>query len=286
MLDETWWDQVDYILEFTSPMYGMLRFADTDKPSLHLIYDMWDEMIEKVKTIIYRRERKELSEDSPFYNVVYSILIDRWMKSSSPLHCFAHSLNPRYYSNTWLNAATDRLPPHQDIELSEERNKCIKRYFPDGEARKAVNVEFARFSGQMDSFGSADSIEDRGTEDPKMWWLVYGASAPNLQKIALKLLGQPCSSSCCERNWSTYSFIHSVKRNKILPTRAEDLVYVHTNLRLLSRKSDQYIKGETKLWDIGGDRFDPLDGAEELEIASLSLDEPEMEAMIMLDCIT
>ena len=189
----------------------------------------------------------------------------------------------RYYSNTWLNAAPDRLPPHQDIELSEERNKCIKRYFPDGEARKAVNVEFARFSGQMDSFGSADSIEDRGTEDPKMWWLVYGASAPNLQKIALKLLGQPCSSSCCERNWSTYSFIHSVKRNKILPTRAEDLVYVHTNLRLLSRKSDQYIKGETKLWDIGGDRFDPLDGAEELEIASLSLDEPEMEAMIMLD---
>ena len=37
------------------------------------------------------------------------------------------------------------------------------------------------------------------------------------------------------------------------------------------------------MWDIGGDRFDPLDGAEELEIASLSLDEPEMEAMIMLD---
>ncbi|KAL8133407.1 hypothetical protein AgCh_008754 [Apium graveolens] len=69
--------------------------------------------------------------------------------------------------------------------------------------------------------------------------------------------------------------------NKILPTRAEDLVYVHTNLRLLSRKSDHYTKGETRLWDVGGDRFDPLDGAEELEIATLSLDEPEMEAMII-----
>ncbi|WOH02245.1 hypothetical protein DCAR_0521634 [Daucus carota subsp. sativus] len=212
MLDETWCDKVDYILKFTGPMYGMLRFANTDKPSLHLIYDMWDEMIEKVKTIIYRHERKALSEDSPFYIVVYSILIDRWTKSSSPLHYFAHSLNPRYYSNTWLNAAPDRLPPHQDIELSEERNKCIKRYFPDGEARESYSIE---------------------------------------------------------KNWSTYSFIHSIKRNKILPTRAEDLVYVHTNLRLLSRKR--------------GDRFDPLDGAEELEIASLSLDEPEMEAMIMLD---
>ncbi|KAL6519717.1 hypothetical protein OROMI_032611 [Orobanche minor] len=282
MLDELWWDKVDYILQFSAPIYDMLRFADTDKPSLHLIYDMWDDMIEKVKNIIYMHERKELTEKSAFYDVVDAILIDRWTKSSSPLHCSAHSLNPRYYSDAWLTMAPNRLPPHQDIELSEERNKCFKRYFPNSEARTSVNVEFARFSGQMDTFGSADSIEDRATMDPKMW-LVHGASAPNIQKIALKLLGQPCSSSCCERNWSTYSFIHSIRRNKILPTRAEDLVYVHTSLRLLSRKSEQYAKGETKLWDVGGDQFDPLDGAEELEIANLSLDEPELEAIIIQD---
>lgn len=95
VLDELWWDKVDYILEFTTPIYDMLRFADTDRPSLHLIYDMWDDMIEKVKTIIYRHERKEPTEDSTFYDVVYAILIDRWTKSSSPLHCLAHSLNPR-----------------------------------------------------------------------------------------------------------------------------------------------------------------------------------------------
>src|SRR4051812_1033985 len=104
----------------------------------------------------------------------------------------------RYYSDAWLSAAPNRVPPHIDIELSEERNKCLKRYFPSSEARTAVNVEFARFSGQMDIFGSSDSMEERGTMEPKMWWLVRGASAPNLQKIALKLLGQPCSSSCCE----------------------------------------------------------------------------------------
>lgn len=40
ILDEYWWDNVDYILEFTTPMYDMLRFSDTDKPSLHLLYDM------------------------------------------------------------------------------------------------------------------------------------------------------------------------------------------------------------------------------------------------------
>jgi len=45
-----------------------------------------------------------------------------------------------------------------------------------------------------------------------------------------KLLAQPCSSSCGEKNWSTDSFIHSLKRNKI-PHGAEVLVYVHSNLR-------------------------------------------------------
>jgi len=34
----------------------------------------------------------------------------------------------------------------------------------------------------------------------KTWWLIHGAHAPSLQKVAVKLLGQPCSSSCCERS--------------------------------------------------------------------------------------
>ena len=95
------------------------------------------------------------------------------------------------------------------------------------------------------------------------------------KNLLLKLLVQPCSSSCCERNWSTYSFVHSLKRNKMDPKRAEDLVYVHSNLRLLSRKDEGYIKGETRFWDISGDAHDPLDnGAGQLELAELSLDEP------------
>lgn len=55
----------------------------------------WDDMIEKVKNIIYRKEGKDLTDDSSFYDVVHAILVDRWNKSSSPLHCLAHSLNPR-----------------------------------------------------------------------------------------------------------------------------------------------------------------------------------------------
>ena len=57
------------------------------------------------------------------------------------------------------------------------------------------------------------------------------------------------ASSSAERNWSTYSYIHSVKRNRLGSKKVEDLVYIHTNLCLLSCKEDRYKEGSTKLWD-------------------------------------
>ena len=158
--------------------------------------------------------------------------------------------------------------------------KCIKKYFSNPEDRVKVHEEFGNFSTKSGEFGDIDSIHDRYGMDPKNWWVAYGASAPLLQSLALKLLLQPSSSSCCERNWSTYSFVHSVRRNKMTPKRAEDLVFIHSNLRLLSRRTPQYMQGETKMWDIAGDAFDSFQDIGELEIAQLSLDEPELEAMV------
>ncbi|RZC29798.1 hypothetical protein D0Y65_001409 [Glycine soja] len=283
LLDDKWWDKVDYILSFTSPIYDVLRRTDTEASSLHLVYEMWDSMIEKVKNAIYQYERKEESERSTFYVVVHAILIDHWTKSSTPLHCLAHSLNPRYYSHEWLSEDSNRVPPHQDMELTRERLKCFKRFFLDVDVRRKVNIEFANFLDGREGFDDLDSLNDRGQMDPKAWWLVYDINAPILQKIALKLLAQPCSSSCCERNWSTYSFIHSLKRNKMTPHRAEDLVFVHSNLRLLSRNTPQYHQEETKMWDVAGDDFGSLDDCGILEIASLSLDEPELEGVFFND---
>ncbi|XP_077212459.1 uncharacterized protein LOC143847496 [Tasmannia lanceolata] len=282
VLDDIWWDSIDYILSFTSPMYDMLRECDTDKPCLHLVYDMWDTMIEKVKTAIYKKEAKRKEEESSFYEVVQEILFDRWNKSNTSLHCLAHSLNPRYYSEEWLSAGSNRVPPHKDTEIYAERVKCLKRYFPNSADRTKANVEFAHFSMKSGLFNDVDSINDRATLEPHDWWAVHGTCAPMLQSLALKLLMQPSSSSCAERNLSTYSFVHSLIRNKITPQRAQDLVFVHSNL-LLSRRSPQYAQGETRMWDIGGDSFDSFEDVGVLEVASLSLDEPDLEAVVFTD---
>jgi len=118
IVNDVWWDKVRYFLSFTDPIYSMVRAADTNKPCLHLIYEMWDTMIEKVKNVIYRYEGKEPHEESTFYSAVQDILVSRWTKSNTPLHCLAHSLNPKYYTEAWINEVPNRQAPHNDEEIS------------------------------------------------------------------------------------------------------------------------------------------------------------------------
>ena len=98
----------------------------------------------------------------------------------------------------------------------------------------------------MGLFNQPHVVEARSYEEPLSWWANYGSLTPLLQAFAFKLLAQPAFSSCCERNWSIYSQIHSIKRNKLTTSRPEDLVFVHSNLRLLSRKEEDYTKGPSK----------------------------------------
>ena len=61
-----------------------------------------------------------------------------------------------------------------------------------------------------------------------------GACEKLLAPIAKRILAQTVSTSSCERNWSTYFFVHDRKQNRLLPKRADDLVFVYTNSRLLA----------------------------------------------------
>ncbi|PKA45801.1 hypothetical protein AXF42_Ash018352 [Apostasia shenzhenica] len=125
-----------------------------------------------------------------------------------------------------------------------------------------------------------DCISDRAMMDPNIWWVTYGASTPLLQQLAMKLLGQPSSSSCYERN-RAHSFIHSMRRNKILSQHAKDLVFVYNNLCLLSKGSPQYMERATKMWDVSPDALVFVEDTCMFEVTSLSLDEPELEVMLV-----
>lgn len=51
----------------------------------------------------------------------------------------------------------------------------------------------------------------------------------------MKILSQTCSSSACERNWRTFSLIHTKQRNRLAYERFEKLVFCYYNMRLRVR---------------------------------------------------
>ncbi|KAI0498297.1 hypothetical protein KFK09_021538 [Dendrobium nobile] len=74
--------------------------------------------------------------------------------------------------------------------------------------------------------------------EPDEWWKMFGSSAPNLQKLAVRILSQTSSSSGCERNWSVFEQIHTKRRNHLEHQRLNDLVFVRYNLNLRHRNYD------------------------------------------------
>lgn len=46
LVNDTWWDKLDYFLKFTEPILRFLRVDDSNSCVWHLVYDMWDAMIE------------------------------------------------------------------------------------------------------------------------------------------------------------------------------------------------------------------------------------------------
>lgn len=64
------------------------------------------------------------------------------------------------------------------------------------------------------------------------WWQQHGISCLELQRIAIRILSQTCSSVGCEHTWSPYDQLQSKRRNFLSRKRWNDLTYVHYNVRL------------------------------------------------------
>ncbi|XP_051133269.1 uncharacterized protein LOC127252924 [Andrographis paniculata] len=155
----------------------------------------------------------------------WDIIDERWYNQlHQDLHAAAYFLNPGLqYSGTC------------EFDSSEVRKgvkEVIKRLEPDLDIQVKAMNEINIFVNKIGEFGSALAIRAVSTSLPADWWNMYGDEAPNLRKIALKVLSQTCTSSGCERNWSTWALIHTKLRNRLAIEKLHKLVYVHYNMRL------------------------------------------------------
>ncbi|KAJ0472305.1 putative HAT dimerization domain, ribonuclease H-like superfamily [Helianthus annuus] len=167
------------------------------------------------------------------------------------LHCLGHALNPRFYDKHYLQKLAPgdvkRKAPNLDVKVSNGVIEAFKKIGEDEEERCMLWAQFATFHMKKSIFLRSATQADAVTMDAVDWGGgTYGSETPELAEVAKKVLSQPISSSSAERNWSTYSYIHNVKRNRLNCNRADKLVFIHSNTRLQSRFLESYKSGPHK----------------------------------------
>ncbi|GBG80819.1 hypothetical protein CBR_g31375 [Chara braunii] len=80
-------------------------------------------------------------------------------------------------------------------------------------------------------------VREKETIESGLWWSQYGGCAPQLQRIALRVLYMWTCSSPSERNWAIHESIHTKKRNRLLFPKVAKLVEITANTRLLALQS-------------------------------------------------
>ena len=140
VLDDDWWADCSYLVSFLRPIVEVIRYGDSDSPSLGEIYETFDSMLGRVRAAI--REKEPSLE---FYTTqIRPIIQRRWDRMNTPLHMATYALNPKWYVER-----PGRISPIEDPEIKKGFRVAITKMYDEDDAKKIRRqwVHFANLNG-------------------------------------------------------------------------------------------------------------------------------------------
>lgn len=240
VLGSSFWQDARVIVKICAPILKILRLADREGATMGLVYELTDRMVEKIQSV-------EGVESSKLADIK-ALCVNRWDMMHSPLHAAAFVLHPIWREKN----------PDSDKEVHDGLMDVMERFTKfDVEKQGILCDELDIYKSMAGTFARAIAKDQKRMHQGVKWWETFGAHTPKLQQLALRVLSQGTCASPCERNWSTFSLIHTKRRNRLLPKNTEKLVYIHTNLRLISKiKERGFEKIEITLEMISNEKDD------------------------------
>ncbi|MQL81287.1 hypothetical protein Taro_013731, partial [Colocasia esculenta] len=113
---------------------------------------------------------------------------------------------------------------HNDGEVMRGTMNVITRLARTMNERLDAMAEVERYKMKVGIYGGYDMTYAAQRLTPAEWWIQvnYQQAGTNpLTYVAVRVLSQTTSSSPCERNWSTFSLIHTKIRNRLGVDRLE-----------------------------------------------------------------
>ncbi|XP_070667962.1 uncharacterized protein [Malus domestica] len=208
MMSAHFWERVSLCLKVFEPLFKVLRLVDGGrKSSMGFLYGKLQKARNEIKETLKNNEAN--------YRQILQIIDEKARdRLDGPLHLAAYFLNPYYFFK-------DQSIQHDPLVM-DAMFTCVENFLPDN-----YEVQNQSYSNCV-LYASLVS-----------WWSTYGNRVPNLQRIAIKILSLTTSSSGCERNWSTFEGIHTKKRNRLDTTMLNNLVYVQSNAKIMTKKEKE-----------------------------------------------
>ena len=217
VLNEHFWDRCTNFQEMVAPVVYALREFDAKEPSMGKVLAILCNLEKHVLAL----RTNPFNLDSDFTDLAERQFYARKQMISIDLHSASALLNPYLLHDEELSDDSDVVTACKRVL----RNLCTPETYPD------VVQEFLAFRHKRAPFHNMLHPKQQKCLQ-YAWWNFEGACGKLLAPIAKQILAQTVSTSY-KRNWSSYSFVRDRKRNRLLPKRADDLVFVYTNSRLL-----------------------------------------------------
>ncbi|GBG68059.1 hypothetical protein CBR_g1180 [Chara braunii] len=189
------------------------------------IYGGMDAAVESLRSeeCFTEMEKKELEE----------IIMLRWNTMTSPLHCAAMFLDLEFRNSSL----------EKDPEVMDDFWTWVYSWAKPTEY-KELDEEVNCWIEGTGKFRSERALAEADGGQPARWWREWCTELPNLQRQAIRLLGQGSSASGCERNWSLFERIHSKPHNSLVVAQLSTLVYNRWNQHLLDKLEKKPVEKE------------------------------------------
>lgn len=121
-LSDHWLGGVKYGVSFVATVMEVIRYVDTNSPSLREIYETIDSIIGRMEAIIQEKD----STLDLYDTHILPIVQHRWDKMNTPLHMPAYALNPK-----WYVMRPGRVAPIYDIEVKKGSMNVVTKMYSE-----------------------------------------------------------------------------------------------------------------------------------------------------------
>ncbi|KAK6158024.1 hypothetical protein DH2020_005338 [Rehmannia glutinosa] len=217
---EQFWSSAREAVSISEPLVKIHRILEGDMPAMGYLY----EGIERAKISI----KTYYNGITERYMPIWDIIERRWnMHFTSPLHSAAAFLNPSIFYGLSFKA---------DLRMRNGFQEAMMKLATKDTDKIEITKEHPVYVNAHGALGTEFATKGRTLNAPGDWWAAYGYEIPTLQRFAIRILSQPCSSQWCRWNWSNFENLHSKRLNRAEIDKLSDLVF---NVLMSSRSTNE-----------------------------------------------